>query len=210
MLDELLDARSEVGHRACTWRHAAVCALALTYEAAMELDAIGASHSTRLSVAARAGTVPPTVLLCRPCCNSRLLTRHVARRSVRPGKRRCCRTAGRPALIAQAHNTVAQRRRRLPLHFRFYNCNFESRAAIFASLSRTSCSSLSTLVSRISFVSRSSRISASRSATSEDAALGTDVRRGGAGAAWRAHRACQRPCDEVQAPQRRTRLCHLC
>jgi hypothetical protein len=30
-----------------------------------------------------------------------------------------------------------------------YNCNFESSAAIFASFSRTSCSSLCTLVSKI-------------------------------------------------------------
>ena len=55
LLDSLLDARGESGHRACTWRHAAVCALAATFEAAMELDDIGAAHAARLSAAARAG-----------------------------------------------------------------------------------------------------------------------------------------------------------
>jgi hypothetical protein len=55
LLDALLDARCETGHRACTWRHAAVCALASTFEAAMVLDDVGAVHSVRLSAAARAG-----------------------------------------------------------------------------------------------------------------------------------------------------------
>lgn len=56
LLSALLDTRGETGHRACTWRHAAVCALAATFEAAVALDDAGAAHCTRLLAAARAGT----------------------------------------------------------------------------------------------------------------------------------------------------------
>ena len=56
LLDVLLDTRGETGHRASTWRHAAVCALASTFEATTGLDAVAAAHCTRLVAAARAGT----------------------------------------------------------------------------------------------------------------------------------------------------------
>ena len=49
LLDALLDARAEAGHRACTWRHAAACALAGTVGAA------DGALSGRLAAAVSAG-----------------------------------------------------------------------------------------------------------------------------------------------------------
>jgi hypothetical protein len=53
LLDSLLDARGESGHRACIWRHAAVCTLARTLQASP--DDASTAIGRRLAAAASAG-----------------------------------------------------------------------------------------------------------------------------------------------------------
>ncbi len=59
LLDSLLDARGESGHHACTWRHAAVCALAATFDApvagAAHADDAAAALARRLGAAVSRG-----------------------------------------------------------------------------------------------------------------------------------------------------------
>jgi hypothetical protein len=56
LLDALLDARGEAGHRACTWRHAAVGTLAASFRVAADgLDGARAAMARRLAAAVAAG-----------------------------------------------------------------------------------------------------------------------------------------------------------
>jgi hypothetical protein len=56
LLGALLDTRGESGHRACSWRHAAVGALAASFSAAAgELDDARAATARRLAASLSAG-----------------------------------------------------------------------------------------------------------------------------------------------------------